>query len=871
MTVSEYADLRTFKLTFATALNDGDVVEVSAESGADAAGNQITGKISAPYYAENKIAEKETVEGSNSEISGKDRSVEGTNGFTVAAQVQTADRSVVLVKQGDAYELGINAEGHPYFTVNGVTATADAVISDATESMIVGVKENNGLVRIYVDGQISASVYNAENKEFAVPAAKIVGNGVNGAVTNVAVYDRSLGYDEVPTSGLAETVKKITAEKNNWTTESWTAANMDTLLSNATSAISGGDASAIQAAKEALTAGYATLVPKVVENLAYQKNVTAAWVDANETTDMTNTRSPLSKAVDGLNNDSDSYAIYGKDGKDKGSYITIDLGQQCRINNVNLWRYWTDGRTYKATALVVSDTADFAKKTVLYYSGDSDVYNLGVDPTDTLYAETSAGKALYSGEAVTGRYVRLYAMGKVGSNTTSGHENHIVEIQINGRAADADPYDLTEYRKVLKEAKTEAAKDIYTAESVAALNEQITASEALIIELDAAINAGNQPDKSWSEVANAKAALEAAVAALAKNDGPVVEEDADYTAVNAAKEKAAGVDRSRYTDESLKALDDAVAAVVEGLKKSEQSRVDAMAAAINNAYAALVEKDADYTAVNAAKEKAAGVDRSRYTDESLKALDDAVAAVVEGLKKSEQSRVDAMAAAINNAYVALVEKPAVEEDADYTAVNAAIAKADKIDRSKYTEESLKALDDAIAAVEKGLKESEQSRVDAMAAAIEKALSELVESPVVEPEKDADYTTVNAAMEKVQKIDRSKYTEESLKALDDAVAAVEKGLKESEQDKVDAMAAAIEKALDGLKKKPAADDDKKNDSKKDDSNKNDLNKNDSDKKADAVKTTTVKTGDAANVIPFFGMTLLAAGAVIVIAFKKKRRA
>ena len=666
-------------------------------------------------------------------------------------------------------------------------------------------------------------------------------------------------------------MKKITAEKDNWTTESWTAANMDTLLSNTTSAISGGDASAIQAAKEALTAGYATLVPKVVENLAYQKNVTSAWVDPDETTDMTNTRSPLSNAVDGVYNNSDKYAIYGKDGKDKGSYITIDLGQQCKINNVNLWRYWSDGRTYKATALVVSDTADFAKKTVLYYSGDSDVYNLGVDPTDTLYAETSAGKALYSGEAVTGRYVRLYAMGKVGSNTTSGHENHIVEIQVNGSATDSDPYDLTEYRKILKEAKTEAAKDIYTAESVAALNEQITASEALIAELDAAINAGNQPDKSWSEVANAKAALEAAVAALAKNDGPVVEEDADYTAVNAAKEKAAGVDRSKYTDESLKALDDAVAAVVEGLKKSEQSRVDAMAAAINNAYAALVEKDADYTAVNAAKEKAAGVDRSKYTDESLKALDDAVAAVVEGLKKSEQSRVDAMAAAINNAYAALVEKPAVEEDADYTAVNAAIAKADKIDRSKYTEESLKALDDAVAAVEKGLKESEQSRVDAMAAAIEKALSELVESPVVEPEKDADYTAVNAAMEKVQKIDRSKYTEESLKALDDAVAAVEKGLKESEQDKVDAMAAAIEKALDGLKKKPAADDDKKNDSKKDDSNKNDLNKNDSDKKADAVKTTTVKTGDAANVIPFFGMTLLAAGAVIVIAFKKKRRA
>ena len=40
-----------------------------------------------------------------------------------------------------------------------------------------------------------------------------------------------------------------------------------------------------------------------------------------------------------------------------------------------------------------------------------------------------------------------------------------------------------------------------------------------------------------------------------------------------------------------------------------------------------------------------------------------------------------------------------------------------------------------------------------------------------PEKDADYTAVNAAMEKANTIDRSKYTEESLKALDYAVAAV----------------------------------------------------------------------------------------------------
>ena len=357
-----------------------------------------------------------------------------------------------------------------------------------------------------------------------------------------------------------------------------------------------------------------------------------------------------------------------------------------------------------------------------------------------------------------------------------------------------------------------------------------------------------------------------------KAEEPKPEKDADYTAVNAAMEKANKIDRSKYTEESLKALDDAVAAVEKGLKESEQSKVDAMAAAIEKALGDLVEKpvvkpekDADYTAVNAAIEKAEKIDRSKYTEESLKALDDAVAAVEKGLKESKQDKVDAMAEAINKAYAALVEKPAVEEEADYTAVSAAMEKAKKIDRSKYTEESLKALDDAIAAVEKGLKESEQSKVDAMAAAIEKALNELVEKPVVEPEKDADYTAVNAALEKANKIDRSKYTKESLKALDDAVAAVEKGLKESKQDKVDAMAAAINKAYAELIEKPATDNDKKDDSKKDNSKKDNSKKNNSDKKSGAVKT-----GDATPLILWGAATILAAGASVTVILRRRKR-
>lgn len=153
--------------------------------------------------------------------------------------------------------------------------------------------------------------------------------------------------------------------------------------------------------------------------------------------------------------------------------------------------------------------------------------------------------------------------------------------------------------------------------------------------------------------------------------------------------------------------------------------------------------------------------------------------------------------------------------------------------------------------------------DDVKASIKVTVTKKAEEP--KPEKDADYTAVNAAMEKANKIDRSKYTEESLKALDDAVAAVEKGLKESKQDKVDAMAAAINKAYAELIEKPATDNDKKDDSKKDNSKKDNSKKNNSDKKSGAVKT-----GDATPLILWGTATILAAGASVTVILRRRKR-
>lgn len=205
-----------------------------------------------------------------------------------------------------------------------------------------------------------------------------------------------------------------------------------------------------------------------------------------------------------------------------------------------------------------------------------------------------------------------------------------------------------------------------------------------------------------------------------------VADAADYSAVNAAK-ALVPEDLSIYTEESVAALNAALAAVQEGLTVERQAEVDAWAAAIRAAVEAL-EIDsskipADYAAVEAAK-ALVPEDLSVYTEESVAALKAALDAVEEGLTADRQAEVDAWAAAIREAVFALVRNDD-KKPADYTAVNAALAKVPS-DLSIYTEESVAALNEAISAVKAGLTSEEQAQVDAWAAAIEAALSALEE-------------------------------------------------------------------------------------------------------------------------------------------------
>ena len=258
---------------------------------------------------------------------------------------------------------------------------------------------------------------------------------------------------------------------------------------------------------------------------------------------------------------------------------------------------------------------------------------------------------------------------------------------------------------------------------------------------------------------------------------------ANYSKVDEAIAKAEALNKDNYKD--FTGVEAAVNAVVRDKNITEQSEVDAMAKAIEDAIAALQYKDADYTKVDAAIAKANALNKDNYKD--FTGVEAAVNAVVRDKNITEQSEVDAMAKAIEDAIAALQYK-----DADYTKVDAAIAKANALNKDNYKD--FTGVEATVNAVVRDKNITEQSEVDAMAKAIEDAIAAL-------QYKDADYTKVDAAIAKANALKKDDYKDFS--GVETAVKAVVRGKNITEQSEVDKMAQAIEDAIAALEKKPAS--------------------------------------------------------------------
>ena len=266
-----------------------------------------------------------------------------------------------------------------------------------------------------------------------------------------------------------------------------------------------------------------------------------------------------------------------------------------------------------------------------------------------------------------------------------------------------------------------------------------------------------------------------------KNTPACGAEPADYSKVNEALD-GVPADLSNYTDESVENLNNAVNSVRKYRNLAQQSDVDKMAKDINDAVAALVYKDADYTEVDKAEKAAKALNKDDYKDFS--AVEKALAAIDRTKNITEQADVDAMAKDINDAVAALVYK-----DADYTELDKAEKAAKALNKDDYKDFS--AVEKALAAIDRTKNITEQADVDAMAKDINDAVAALVY-------KDADYTELDKAEKAAKALNKDDYKDFS--AVEKALAAIDRTKNITEQADVDAMAKAINDAVAGLEKK-----------------------------------------------------------------------
>ena len=265
--------------------------------------------------------------------------------------------------------------------------------------------------------------------------------------------------------------------------------------------------------------------------------------------------------------------------------------------------------------------------------------------------------------------------------------------------------------------------------------------------------------------------------------------------------------------------------------------------------------EAELKTLNETIAKADKVDVSLYTEESVEKFNQALksARIIAAKEDVTKEEVVEATEALQKAMKALEEKPAPKPEkpeAELKTLNEMIAKADKVDVSLYTEESVEKFNQALKSARIIATKEDVTKEEVVEAteALQKAMKALEEKPAPKPEKpEAELKTLNAMIAKADKVDVSLYTEESVEKFNQALKSARMIAAKEDVTKEEVVEAteALQKAMKALKKKPAANPEKEN-----------------------AKKPAPETGDLA--FPALPSSLIAlSGAVALLLSKKKK--
>ena len=631
------ADLRTAVLTVEKELEDTSDVTVKVNGVKDVVGNVSKTDFTDDYYAKDLIngIGKTTLDGKPID-KGNKYALDGTRGFTVSGEINTTQTNAEIARQDGAFTVGIDGDGYLTFNFNGmsvnskhtektrqndgsVTESVEGIIADGKKHQFAAVKEENGMIKLYMDGELVNSTYDASKVNPNVSKGNLVfGDGLTGDVEYVTLHDKGLGFDEV-----GELKPEENVERN--------------VVSSSTN--------------------------KKVKISAYDVTEDKAVAEKSDR--------PFNYLNDGKKDTSNYLELKDtSDGQRHSRYVQVDLGEEYEINKIHLTRYYDDGRTYGPTVIELSKDENFKEKDQVYNSDTTGtVHNRG-EGADPLYSETSAGKTIEF-EKKTARYIRVYVNGR---SDREGTSDHIVELEAYGVKINADSNKPISPDREIN--LTHLNELIEQAEKKAELKEYITTDSWDIMQnaLEGAKTVKNNPI-TQKAVDEACKLLENGLKGLKADKSKLEQRLEDAKAYNGKEEF--------YTADSWESFSDALKLAKSEYKSenSTPETVKAAQEKLDAAIKGLTYMNVDKAQLQTLIETARGKAEKDYTTESWNVFAEALANAEDELNsenstpetvKDAQEKLDAAIKGLKAKKVdksqleALIKEAEGKKEADYT-------------------------------------------------------------------------------------------------------------------------------------------------------------------------------------------------------------
>lgn len=202
-TVQLLTDRQTLEIPFSPASIHPDSLRIHLIGVEDLSGNKLQQVVPLTFFPDAVVYDSKGNGGP------MDAKVYGTHSdFSVVCSLNPSAMDVSdLFSIGQQVDLKLLNSGKLVFRVGDLKVESQTSLLDGRKHIVIAVREMNGMLKIYLDGNIDASVYNPRILLPEVRSARLVMN--RSAVDRLQLLDRALPYNECLHLGLRKLSKGI--------------------------------------------------------------------------------------------------------------------------------------------------------------------------------------------------------------------------------------------------------------------------------------------------------------------------------------------------------------------------------------------------------------------------------------------------------------------------------------------------------------------------------------------------------------------------------------------------------------------------------------------------------------------------------------